>query len=207
MNAGHVYVLAFDNGTVKVGQTQNASQRLNTHKSLARSLGLAVTDEWVSPLHVGWRTNEDALKAIAASLGGTPTSPEYFGGVDFAAVVEKAQELTFTTPEADTTPEHGTAESDAKNLAEPDWEIRPRTAREDAIRDVATEWVADAMADEVAFCRMFLDKNLGLYSELGKKLPARSQDVIRLILQREGEIGRHYDTVLAIQRRLSGSDA
>jgi len=71
MSAGHVYVLAFDNGTVKVGQTQNASQRMSTHKSTARGFGLTVTGEWVSPLHTGWRANEDALKAIAADLGGT----------------------------------------------------------------------------------------------------------------------------------------
>ena len=76
MSAGHVYVLAFDNGTVKVGQTKNATQRLNTHKSSARGFGLTVTDEWVSPLHAGYRANEDALKGIAASLGGTTTSQE-----------------------------------------------------------------------------------------------------------------------------------
>ena len=202
MNAGHIYVLAFDNGTVKVGQTKNAPQRLNTHKSNARSFGLTVINEWVSPLHAGCRANEDALKAIAASLGGRPTSPEYFSGVDFDAVVEKARELTFTTPEPGTLPE-----PDAENLAQPAEELPQRTAREHAIRDAAVEWMTDYLAREVAAARAFLDKGHGpdvLY-RIGDV--DRIGDIMWLILDREYEINQHYDAVLAIQRRLSGSDS
>lgn len=101
MNTGHVYVLALSNDTVKVGQTKDAAQRMNTHKSAARSLGLTVTDKWISPPHAEWLANERALKAIAAELGGTPLGPEVFGGIGFAAVVEKARALTFTPAEAD----------------------------------------------------------------------------------------------------------
>lgn len=100
MNAGYVYVLAFDNGTIKIGRTQNAARRLGSHKSSARSFGLTITDEWVSPLHVEWQVNENALKTIAAIAGGTPTSPEYFNGASFAAVTEKARDLPFTPPES-----------------------------------------------------------------------------------------------------------
>ena len=98
MNPGYVYVLAFDNGTIKVGRTQNAARRLGSHKSSARSFGLTIADEWVSPLHVEWQANEDALKAIAAIAGGTATSPEYFSGASFDAVAKKARELPFTPP-------------------------------------------------------------------------------------------------------------
>ena len=98
---GYVYVLGFDNGTVKVGRTQNTVQRLGAHKSGARKLGLTVADEWVSPPHTEWLANEDRLKAIAADLGGTALSAEYFSGVAFAPIVEKASELTFT-PAAET---------------------------------------------------------------------------------------------------------
>jgi hypothetical protein len=200
MNAGHVYVLAFDNGTVKVGQTQNAPQRLSSHKSIARGFGLTVTGEWVSPPHAGYRANEDALKAIAASLGGTPTSQEYFSGVDFAAVVEKAQELTFTAPEAGESPE-----PDAEDPAQPA-EPPQMTAREIAIRDDATKSVADAIAYEVTVARQFLDWGGTPGDIYAVKGASRMGDMMQLILTREHEIARHFDTVLAIQRRLTGSD-
>ena len=195
MNAGHVYVLAFDNGTVKVGQTQNATQRLNSHKSAARGFGLTVTDEWLSPLHVGWRANEDALKAIATGLGGTVANQEYFSGVDFAVVVEKAQELTFATPEPD-----------AENLTQPAEEAPQRTARDVAIRDAATEQAARVLAEEASIAREFLD--MGIPASFDCDLPTGGHmgRVMKFILQQEDEIGKHYDTVLAIQRRLSGSD-
>ena len=202
MNAGYVYVLAFDNGTVKVGQTQNASQRLNSHKSSARGFGLTVTDEWVSPLHADWRANEDELKVIAANLGGTPTSQEYFKGVDFAAVVEKAQELTFTTPEPDADPE-------PRPAAPAVWDERfpKRTAREHAIRDAAAEWVTEQRAHEVVVARMFLDLEVPLSEvyAIGEE-DTRMGDLMKWIHEREHEIGKHFDTVLAIQRRLSGAD-
>ena len=102
---GYVYVLGFDNGTVKVGRTQNPAQRLGAHQSGARKLGLTVADEWVSPLHAEWLANEDRLKAIAADLGGTALSAEYFCGVAFAPIVEKASELAFTAVEETAKPE------------------------------------------------------------------------------------------------------
>ena len=98
MNAGYVYVLAFDNGTVKVGRTQNTSQRLSAHKSEAGKFGVTLTDHWVSPPHTEWMRNEDKLKAIAAGLGGTVHRREYFRGVDYAEVLAAAEQLTFTPP-------------------------------------------------------------------------------------------------------------
>jgi hypothetical protein len=100
MNAGYIYVIAFDNGTVKVGRTGDKKVRLNAHKSDARRYGLTVTNSWVSPLHTEWHANEDALKKIAAGLGGTPLKAEYFSGVSFAAVADQAAGLTFTPPPA-----------------------------------------------------------------------------------------------------------
>jgi predicted GIY-YIG superfamily endonuclease len=98
VSAGYIYVLAFANGTVKVGRTRNVDQRLGAHKSDARKYGIAVTDQWMSPCHLEWFENEERLKKIAASLGGTARSKEYFGGVDFAAIVAEAQHLFFTPP-------------------------------------------------------------------------------------------------------------
>lgn len=98
MNPGYVYVLAFSNGDVKVGRTQNARNRLKTHRSTARRFGLTVTDSWVSPLHLEWAMNEDTLKVIATKCGGSAKSPEYFAGADYAAVVTRANGLPFTLP-------------------------------------------------------------------------------------------------------------
>lgn len=103
MNAGHVYALAFDSGGVKVGRTQNIKRRLNQHRCDARRFGLTVTDEWASPLHLEWYTNEDTLKRLAAKLGGAPLSPEYFNGTDYAALVSTAATLPFTPPLAEIT--------------------------------------------------------------------------------------------------------
>lgn len=102
---GYVYIAALSNGNIKVGRSQNAEKRLSTHRGNARILGLTVTDSWTSPLHAEWRSNEDALKKIAADLGGTPESREVFSGVDFAAVVKKASELTFTGPDLPPAPQ------------------------------------------------------------------------------------------------------
>ena len=97
MNAGYVYVMAFDNGIVKVGRTQNIARRLITHAQSAHNFGIAVTGKWVSPLHGGWINNEDELIRIAHELGGKPTTPEHFRGVSFEALRERARQLPFTS--------------------------------------------------------------------------------------------------------------
>lgn len=100
MNAGHVYVIAFDNGIVKVGRTQDLPNRLRTHKGDGRKFGITVTDSWASPLHVEWEMNEETLKEIAVTHGGTPTCAEYFNGADYALAAAAAARLPFTSPYA-----------------------------------------------------------------------------------------------------------
>jgi hypothetical protein len=96
--AGHVYVVAFDNGIVKVGRTQNLTNRLRSHKGDGRRFGITLTDSWASPLHVEWLMNEETLKTIAVKHGGTPTCAEYFTGADYALVAGAAARLPFTPP-------------------------------------------------------------------------------------------------------------
>ena len=97
MNGGYVYVMAFDNGIVKVGRTQNIARRLIAHAQAAHNFGIAVTGKWVSPLHNGWIENEDALIRIAHELGARPTTPEFFNGVSFEVLTDKARQLPFTS--------------------------------------------------------------------------------------------------------------
>jgi predicted GIY-YIG superfamily endonuclease len=111
MNApGYVYVIAFSNGTVKVGRAQDALRRVAAHKGDARKFGHAINDCWTSPLHLEWYANEDTLKKLAVKFGGTPIRAEYFTGTDYAAIVNEALTLPFTPPapeDAEASAEHG----------------------------------------------------------------------------------------------------
>lgn len=100
MSAGHVYVIAFSNGITKVGKTRNPAQRMGAHQADARKFSLTITDEWMSPLHAEWESNELKLKYFAAGLADVPTGREYFSNVSFASVADRAAELTFTLPPA-----------------------------------------------------------------------------------------------------------
>lgn len=95
MGSGYIYVIAFDDGTLKVGRSQDAEIRLRTHGQTAKGFGLSVADKWSSPEHVGWVENEGALKALAEELGGVRRSDEWFTGVDFGELVAKAAALEF----------------------------------------------------------------------------------------------------------------
>jgi hypothetical protein len=159
VNAGYVYALSFDNGTVKVGRTQNQQSRLRAHKTSARNFGMAVTGTWMSPLHVEWHQNEDALKVIAARCGGTPVTAEYFKDADYAAIVREAAGLSFTPPPAG--PAAG--EDGHKTIRE----MTPveRAVRSAALQEIARSaawkaecagvWVSEGVSPEVA-------RNLGM---------------------------------------------
>jgi DNA-binding XRE family transcriptional regulator len=95
MSDGYVYLIAFDNGLVKVGRTRNIERRLIAHTQAAHNFGFAVTGKWVSPRHRGWMGNEDELIRLAHELGGKQTTPEYFKNVSFEALVERARQLSF----------------------------------------------------------------------------------------------------------------
>ena len=98
--AGHVYVIAFDNGEVKVGRTTQIKVRVGQHDWAARKRGLAITDRWESPIHAEWDINEETLKRAARMLGGTPVNgtSECFTGLKWAEVADIARRLPFTPP-------------------------------------------------------------------------------------------------------------
>ena len=72
MSDGYVYVIAFSDGTVKVGRTQKFGPRMIRHRANARNFGLSVTGSWISAPHAEWLANEDALKLIAADIEALP---------------------------------------------------------------------------------------------------------------------------------------
>jgi hypothetical protein len=107
MSGGYVYVIAFDNGVIKVGRSEKVTKRLKSHEAMARSFGIAVTAQWGSPEHDGWVENERELMRLARELGGVPITDEYFTGVSFDVLAASAAELAFPPPrpEAPTPPQ------------------------------------------------------------------------------------------------------
>jgi hypothetical protein len=93
---GYVYIIQFDTGVTKVGQSQAPTNRLRDHASLAAVHGRSVKHTWVSGLHVEAADNETALKVFAQSLARTTYGNEYFAGPSFEALVGYAKTLPMT---------------------------------------------------------------------------------------------------------------
>lgn len=160
--AGHVYVLGFSNGCVKVGRTQNTGQRLTAHKGMARKFGLTIADEWLSPLHAEWLANERTLKKIAVSLGGVVAGQEYYSGITYAAVVEKAEGLPFTAitePEPLPTPVPAArASGSAKRSAEAaEWDAAVDAIGARVARSAAIQMAVTKNAERIRKARQLLD--------------------------------------------------
>lgn len=88
---GHAYVIAFSNGTVKVGFTTNPPNRFSQHKSTVEGFGITITDWWVSDDAPGYLDLEKHLLRCAQSLNGTQSRREYFQGISFDALCEMAE--------------------------------------------------------------------------------------------------------------------
>jgi hypothetical protein len=92
---GYLYVLLFDNGTVKLGCSANPGRRIESHRGNAEGFGIEALRVWISPLHDDYIRTEKELIAQAEMLGGKQIRKEYFAGVDFAAVVTAARRITY----------------------------------------------------------------------------------------------------------------
>lgn len=92
---GYVYVIGFENHLVKVGHTTNPKVRLTAIKGAANTFGTRCADTWLSPLHLEYRANEDALIAHMKRAGGVTAQREYFTGVNFDRSVEIALTLDY----------------------------------------------------------------------------------------------------------------
>lgn len=87
---GHLYVVEFSTGTVKVGKTRRPDKRIGEHEREAAAFGGRISDRWVSAAHDGYDTAEDAL-IDACCLEGKQIKREYFAGLPFDRAVELAQ--------------------------------------------------------------------------------------------------------------------
>lgn len=91
---GYIYVVEFDTGVVKVGQTLNPAKRLPTHRAEAAAFGVTVTNYWISPHHITHRDNETRLINACVRVS-TRTRREYFHDVPFRTAVGFASRLTY----------------------------------------------------------------------------------------------------------------
>lgn len=96
-HGGYAYVIEFDTGLVKVGMTQNPQSRIPGYVSQAAVFGVQPMCGWLSPMHAHPARTEDALIAIAIEMGGVPTGREYFRGVGFREVAERAASLAYSS--------------------------------------------------------------------------------------------------------------
>lgn len=89
---GHVYVVQFGSGVIKVGKSTSPAGRLLTYAKNARVHGNTIAQAWVSDRHTQCSGTERKLIDLGAQLG-TRLSREYFTGLDFEAVREYAQRI------------------------------------------------------------------------------------------------------------------
>ncbi len=91
---GYIYVIEFTGGTVKVGRTKDAAQRLAQHARAADVHGAAVARHWFSERHMEFAANEKRLISFCMKHFGEPaTGAESFSGADYAATVAYGETL------------------------------------------------------------------------------------------------------------------
>lgn len=92
---GHVYVLGLASGMVKVGKTVYPNDRIRAILARLRPEGEVGAQVWVSVPHENASRNEASLLAWCGRHATEQPFPEFFVGVEFADVVDRATSLPF----------------------------------------------------------------------------------------------------------------
>jgi len=88
---GYMYVLAFDDGLVKFGQTKSPNRRLAEFRALASRYGRVLTGAWLSEPTSAFLCAEAVLGgAVIRSGGRARAGREYLDGIQFDLVVALA---------------------------------------------------------------------------------------------------------------------
>jgi len=112
---GHVYIVEFESGMVKVGYSAKPENRFRGYVKNGVLYGNPVTRTWVSPAHFAPQRNERLMIAFCAARGSLASGGkqgEYFVGVPFLAVQRYAASLKFEPFDRDRW-ERGNAEKHA----------------------------------------------------------------------------------------------
>lgn len=89
---GYVYAVEFSTGIIKVGRTNRPRVRVADHLRDAQKFGGSIEQLWLSVEHVNYIDNE---RSLIQNLGRAHSGYEYYSGLDFNAVVEQAEALSF----------------------------------------------------------------------------------------------------------------
>jgi hypothetical protein len=92
---GCIYVIAFSDGSIKVGKTRRPKSRLRTHLNKAAEHGLEMVNLWISGEHVEYAENETAL-IDSLSARAEVRVRETFTGTSFDDATRLAAELPRT---------------------------------------------------------------------------------------------------------------
>lgn len=91
---GHLYVIQFSSGTIKVGRTNQPVERMKKHRRYGWAFGVVIVRAWISGAHEGYEATETALIDYAAATAtGDRARREFFHGADFDALVAFAEKL------------------------------------------------------------------------------------------------------------------
>lgn len=91
---GHVYVVQFSTGVVKVGKGVNPERRIAHHAFQARIHGVAVTASWMSARHAHHSRTEDQIIGYCVNHGTRiADGNEYFTDISFEAARDFAARL------------------------------------------------------------------------------------------------------------------
>ena len=93
-----IYVIEFDQGTVKVGYTKHPDKRIRAHRSQAAQFRINVTRQWISDPHGEAALNERLLADWCALSAETVNGSEWFTGLSFDEVRDRAVGLVGDRP-------------------------------------------------------------------------------------------------------------
>lgn len=93
---GYIYLIEYQDGSVKVGYTTSPAHRVASHWDDARKFGYQVTRVWVSKAHANYIANEKEAIMHCNEFGEQKYGKEYFSGEDlFDKVLPNLENLGF----------------------------------------------------------------------------------------------------------------
>lgn len=90
---GHIYIVEFSEGTVKVGFSTTPGKRMRQHAGHAAAFGISIARSWTSHPHLEAKVNERALIAWCSGRARVTRKSEYFAGLDYAELATFAGSL------------------------------------------------------------------------------------------------------------------
>lgn len=147
---GHIYVVGFSNGLIKVGRSENIRSRMKAHFDQAAVHGSQLTSAWVSPARDYLQDVERELVDWCKQRGQRAAGREYFRGLGFEEVAAFAcnQPVLFR-PEM-TAEQHAKSEAFSEGLENRLWGI-PTTRAE--FRQVVGDFIDSSDKEIAAFSR------------------------------------------------------